>query len=727
MAERNSRRGRSGGGAGRGAAQPPEHALGALGDPAAVHVQRRGDVGGRRAVDEHRQQRRGRRGRRGAPRRRAARASAAAARSRRARRAGSPRTARPGAPPCRRARRRRRRAPPARPRRRAAPCRGSRACRALRLDPPAQRDAVAVEQPVLEQHDVGALAGEQVVRVACCRRRFRPGTTPGSARSSMTSPARTAGWGSMTATRVTERTLSALLQPDLNRRRETRRLPVHERHPRGGRARRHPGRAVHRRGGDERPLRGRDPAHRGRHAARQGARLRLARVRLRVRVRAGPGLPLRRHHRDGQRAALALLRAGRELRRPRRPDEQPRAPTSSSSASRTRGVVERLVEAPLPARPGQGRAARPCAGSRPAGTRTCAAPGRDNLPDPRCRGAKPGSSRSRPIRPLPPLLPARPARLRRRAARGDGRRRAARRRPLAGCPPGEAGSTTSAGLGSNGYAIGADGARDANALLLSNTHFPSSIDTRWYELHLTIPGKLERDRRRAAGRPGRATSASTATSPGRTPSPPRGASPPTSSSSRPGDPTSYVVDGKTVADARAHGARRARRSHTFYETRWGPVVVRPDATLTWTAETAYALADPNADDLRLTQPVGGLEPQPVGRRLAPQGRADPGQPVGQLDRRRRQGQRLLRRRRRRSRTSSRRSSSDCGVAKSPLLLSAAGIGVLDGSRKRLPAAARPRRGRARDPRPGSLPQTVRRDYTFNSNDSFWLPNARSSG
>ncbi len=56
-------------------------------------------------------------------------------------------------------------------------------------------------------------------------------------------------------------------------------------------------------------------------------------------------------------------------------------------------------------------------------------------------------------------------------------------------------------------------------------------------------------------------------------------------------------------------------------------------------------------------------------------------------------------------------------------MSAAGIGVLDGSRKacRLPrdrgAAARGILG------PRSLPQTVRRDYTFNSNDSFWLPNA----
>src|SRR5690349_19870492 len=42
------------------------------------------------------------------------------------------------------------------------------------------------------------------------------GTIPGSARRSMASPARTAGWGSMIATRVTGRTLPGPVQPDLN-------------------------------------------------------------------------------------------------------------------------------------------------------------------------------------------------------------------------------------------------------------------------------------------------------------------------------------------------------------------------------------------------------------------------------------------------------------------------------------------------------------------------------
>ena len=45
-------------------------------------------------------------------------------------------------------------------------------------------------------------------------------------------------------------------------------------------------------------------------------------------------------------------------------------------------------------------------------------------------------------------------------------------------------------LGSNGLGIGRDGANGERALLLSNTHFPWQGSERWYEIHLTIPGKL---------------------------------------------------------------------------------------------------------------------------------------------------------------------------------------------------------------------------------------------
>ncbi len=175
------------------------------------------------------------------------------------------------------------------------------------------------------------------------------------------------------------------------------------------------------------------------------------------------------------------------------------------------------------------------------------------------------------------------------------------------------------GLGSNGVAVGGDGAREARALLLSNTHFPSGTDVRWYELHLTIPGKLDAIGAALQGVPvvnvgfNRHIAWTHTVSTAR-----RFAA--YELKLAPGDPTAYLVDGKTVP-MRKRTVRVGGRTHTFYETIWGPVVVRPDATLTWTSGTAYALADANADNFRLTNqwaawnrgdarsPAGGARPR----------------------------------------------------------------------------------------------------------------------
>ena len=379
------------------------------------------------------------------------------------------------------------------------------------------------------------------------------------------------------------------------------------------------------------------------------------------------------------------------------------------------GVVERLAKRRFPHGPGKDVRATVrgfAAGWNAYLRRT----GRDNLPDPRCRGAK-------------WVKPMRPIDLYRRiyqlGLRASGT--ALLEAMVNAAPPGAAVAAAAGrplddvgGLGSNGYAIGADGARDANALLLSNTHFPSNMDTRWYELHLTIPGKINAIGAALQGVPvvnlgfNRHIVWTHTVSTAR-----RFAA--YELKLAPGDPTTYLVGGKKVA-MRRRTVRVGTRSHTFYETRWGPVVVRPDATLSWTAETAYALADPNADDFRITNQwaawdrsrsvadwrrkaariqgnpwVNSIVADDRGNAYYGDDGAIPNLKPPFLE--------------------------DCGVAKSPPLLSAAGIGVLDGSRKdcRLPrdggAAARGILG------PKSLPQTVRRDYTFNSNDSFWLPNA----
>lgn len=49
---------------------------------------------------------------------------------------------------------------------------------------------------------------------------------------------------------------------------------------------------------------------------------------------------------------------------------------------------------------------------------------------------------------------------------------------------------TSEGIGSNGWALGAERSADARSMLLANPHFPWDGELRFFEQHLQIPGKL---------------------------------------------------------------------------------------------------------------------------------------------------------------------------------------------------------------------------------------------
>ncbi len=47
------------------------------------------------------------------------------------------------------------------------------------------------------------------------------------------------------------------------------------------------------------------------------------------------------------------------------------------------------------------------------------------------------------------------------------------------------------GLGSNAYGIGKSLSQDGHGLLYGNPHFPWQGSERFYQTHLTIPGKLD--------------------------------------------------------------------------------------------------------------------------------------------------------------------------------------------------------------------------------------------
>lgn len=160
-------------------------------------------------------------------------------------------------------------------------------------------------------------------------------------------------------------------------------------------------------------------------------------------------------------------------------------------------------------------------------------------------------------------------------------------------------------LGSNAWAFGKDVTADGRGLLLGNPHFPWAGVNRFWQMHLTIPGRLD------------VMGASTG----------HGAvvhigfnkdvawSHTVSTGKRftvhelklvPGDPTSYVVDGQpekmrprtVTVQVRGADGIVAPKSRTLWSTRWGPVIANPRLGLAWSTERAYALQDANTGNAR---------------------------------------------------------------------------------------------------------------------------------
>ncbi|MFI6638739.1 penicillin acylase family protein [Streptomyces sp. NPDC050504] len=156
-------------------------------------------------------------------------------------------------------------------------------------------------------------------------------------------------------------------------------------------------------------------------------------------------------------------------------------------------------------------------------------------------------------------------------------------------------------FGSNGWALGRDATRSGNAMVLANPHLPwVGGNFRFYQVQLTIPGTLDVSGASLYGAPlvlighnGNVAWTHTASN--------------AQHSSTyalklvPGDPTSYVVDGRTermerrtvpVAVRGANG-EPTTVNRTLYHSRFGAVLAEG-----WTATTAYAVRDANVDNLR---------------------------------------------------------------------------------------------------------------------------------
>ena len=275
------------------------------------------------------------------------------------------------------------------------------------------------------------------------------------------------------------------------------------------------------------------------------------------------------------------------------------------------------------------------------------------------------------------------------------------------------------GLGSNGWAFGRDATKARTGLLLGNPHFPWETTNRFYEAHLTIPGKFDAMGVTIAGGPGLSIGFNKDL-----------AWTHTVSTDRhftlfelkldPADPAAYLVDGRRHVMTRRQvtvETPAGPQSRTFYATVYGPVVVMPQAGLGWTSATAYALRDANKNnsasagawlDIARARTVGEIK-STISASL--------GIPWVNTIAADRNGQVLYADITATPNVTAQKLETCAPGPAAAKLAQTARIYVLDGSR----AACN---WDAPGLFPGAeMPATVRTDYVANSNDSYWLANA----
>ncbi|NHZ82218.1 acylase [Massilia sp. CCM 8695] len=162
-------------------------------------------------------------------------------------------------------------------------------------------------------------------------------------------------------------------------------------------------------------------------------------------------------------------------------------------------------------------------------------------------------------------------------------------------------------IGSNGVALGKDATENGQGMVLANPHNFWKGDLRFYQLHLTIPGKLDVMGASLGGMPMVSIGfnkdlAWTHTN---------------NTSAHftlhqlqldPQDPTRYVVDGQVRSmtrkridvEVRQADGSLVTRSHDFYQTPLGVVMRAPDE-LEWNRKVAYTMLDANLGNHRMLE------------------------------------------------------------------------------------------------------------------------------
>ncbi len=289
------------------------------------------------------------------------------------------------------------------------------------------------------------------------------------------------------------------------------------------------------------------------------------------------------------------------------------------------------------------------------------------------------------------------------------------------------------GLGSNGIAIGADAtAAGRGSVLLGNPHYPWQDGRRFWQSQLTIPGRFDVAGASLLGMPfvmiGHTADAawthtvSTPVTFGLFEVP-----------LTPGDPTTYLVDGKaekmtsrvvTVQVRQADGSLEPVRQ-TFWSTRYGPVLNDVGGSpVPWTAKSAYALRDANATNLRGLNTWFELDQARSTADVAGTLSRTQGVPWVNTIATDRAGNALYADIQVVPHVTDELAKA-CSTPVGQETFAADGLPILDGGKSSCQWGSDPG---ALEPgifAPSRLPQQQRRDYELNTNDSAWLANARA--
>ena len=403
------------------------------------------------------------------------------------------------------------------------------------------------------------------------------------------------------------------------------------------------------------------------------------------------------------------------------------------------GVVERLVAQPLPQGP-RPEVRELVRGYTAGYNRYLRETGVDRLPDPRCRGA----AWVRPIREIDVYRRIYELVL---VASGT-----AAIEGIAGAQPPPPGAISSGaragapsdtevdglrervgrlGIGSNAYGLGKEATDNGKGMLLGNPHFPWDGAERFYQAHLTIPGKLDVSGGSLYGVPlvligytrGMAWSHTVSTAFRFTPF---------ELKLVPGSPTTYVVDGqpremkrdRVTVQARTADGSLEPRSRTLYSTVYGPMFtsVLEQELFPWAQGQGYAMGDVNAGNLRVLNHFFETGLAQSVREYDAVHRRNQGLPFVNSIAADSSGEAYYA-----DLTTvphvTNEKATECNTALGRALFAAARLPVLDGSRSACnwgsdPSAIEPGIFGPEE----HLPSLFRNDYVANSNDSYWLSN-----